>query len=96
MKTLNLARCGNRWPHRVLLIGLAILVLSFIDHPMVFAQSDELDTNMAKDPKELVESVTVPAFLPPDEYHRQLSEAADQAHFPNRCCSSETTTRNRQ
>lgn len=81
MRTLNLARYGNSWPQRVLLIGLAILVLSFIDHPTAFAQSDDLDTNMAKDPKELVESVTVPAFLPPDEYTRQLSEAADQRIF---------------
>jgi len=61
---------------------LAILGLLLIDSPVVLAQSDDLDTNMAKDPKELVESVTVPAFLPPDEYNRQFSEAAEKRIFP--------------
>ena len=61
---------------------LAILGLLLIDSPVVLAQSDDLDTDMAKDPKELVESVTVPAFLPPDEYNRQFSEAAEKRIFP--------------
>jgi hypothetical protein len=81
MKALSLARYGNSWPQRVLWIGLAMLVLSFIDHPTVFAQSDDPNTNMATDPKGLVEAVTVPAFLPPDEYHQQLSEAAGKRIF---------------
>ncbi|MEH6828849.1 hypothetical protein, partial [Parasphingorhabdus sp.] len=62
MKTLNLARDGNSWPQRIFLVGFAMLAFLIIDHPAVFAQSDDRDTNMAKDPQELVDSVTVPAF----------------------------------
>jgi hypothetical protein len=37
---------------------------------------------MAKDPRGLVKSVTVPAFLPPNEYNRQFSEASEKRIFP--------------
>lgn len=82
MKTLNLTRYGNRWPQRVLLTGLAMLAFVIVDDLTVLAQSEDLDTNMAKDPQELVDAVTVPAFLPPAEYERQSSEAADKRLFP--------------
>ena len=82
MKTLNLTRYGTGWPQRILLTGLAMLSFVLVADLTVLAQSDDLDTNMAKDPQELIDSVTVPAFLPPDEYERQSSEAAAKRLFP--------------
>ena len=64
------------------LTRFAILGLLLHNSSASLAQSDDLDTNMAKDPRGLVESVTVPAFLPPNEYNRQFSEASEKRIFP--------------
>ena len=58
------------------------LLLAFAITPqLAFAQSDDLDTNMAKSPRALVEAVTIPAFLPPEEYKKQSEQSANTRLF---------------
>ena len=72
-----ITHCINSYFKMLRLNRLAILGLMLVNSTVSLAQSDDLDTNMAKDPRGLVESVTVPACLPPNEYNRQFSEACD-------------------
>ena len=74
--------CINSYLKILPLTRFAILGLLLNNSSASLAQSDDLDTNMAKDPRGLVESVTVPAFLPPNEYNRQFSEASEKRIFP--------------
>ena len=74
--------CINSYLEILPLTRFAILGLLLHNSSASLAQSDDLDTNMAKDPRGLVESVTVPAFLPPNEYNRQFSEASEKRIFP--------------
>ena len=64
--------CINSYLKILPLTRFAILGLLLNNSSASLAQSDDLDTNMAKDPRGLVESVTVPAFLPPNEYNRKF------------------------